>query len=56
MEAELKQSHSAQVVLDEGSGGVFKVWVDQTLVFDKGTTGRFPGPGEVARLIKAATL
>lgn len=54
MEAELKQSHNAQVELDEGSGGVFKVWVDRTLMFDKAETGRFPEPGEVARLVKAA--
>ena len=54
MEAELKQSHGAQVELDEGSGGVFKVWVDQALVYDKAATGRFPEPGEVTRLVKAA--
>ena len=53
MEAELRQSHRAQVTLDEGSGGVFKVWVDEVLVYDKAVTGRFPEPGEVGRLIRS---
>ena len=54
MEAELQRSHRAEVTLDEGSGGVFKVWVDEVLVYDKAATGRFPEPGEATRLVTAA--
>jgi selT/selW/selH-like putative selenoprotein len=31
----------------EGSGGVFKVWVDDNLIWDKRDQGRFPEPHEI---------
>lgn len=39
--------------LTKGSGGVFDVVADGKLVFSKRDTGRFPEPGEVARLLGA---
>jgi len=39
--------------LIEGSGGVFEVVVDGTLVFSKKKTGRFPEHEEIFDLIKA---
>ena len=36
----------------KGSGGVFDVVVDGTLVYSKGETGRFPEEGEVTGLLK----
>lgn len=52
MEAEISRALSAKVTLDRGGGGVFKVWVDDELIFDKASVGRFPKPGEVTRLIE----
>ena len=37
--------------MTKGSGGVFDVLVDGTLVYSKRDTGRFPEPGEVSRLL-----
>jgi len=34
-------------------GGVFEVTVDGDLLFSKRSSGRFPGDGEVVRLIRA---
>lgn len=39
----------------KGSGGVFDVAVDGRLVFSKFTKHRFPEPGEVVELIRAAS-
>ena len=41
------------VKLIPGSGGVFEVLVDDSLVYSKKLEGRHPGLGEVVRLIKA---
>jgi len=38
--------------LVKGSGGVFDVVVDGTLVYSKRETGRFPEEGEVTGLLK----
>jgi selT/selW/selH-like putative selenoprotein len=40
-----------RTTLVKGSGGVFEVVVDGTLVFSKHEGGRFPDPGEVVGLI-----
>lgn len=53
MEAELRESLGAEVELDAGSGGVFEVWVEQQLVYDKASSGRFPEPGEVLRRVRS---
>ena len=42
----------ASVEIVEGSGGVFEVTVDGTLVYSKKETGRFPETGEVVSSIK----
>jgi selT/selW/selH-like putative selenoprotein len=41
--------------LVKGSGGVFDVEVDGRLVFSKHSRQRFPEPGEVVGLIRAAS-
>jgi selenoprotein W-related protein len=35
-----------------GSGGVFEVTADGSMVFSKKEVGRFPEPGEIAGLLK----
>jgi selT/selW/selH-like putative selenoprotein len=37
-----------------GSDGVFDVNVDGKLVYSKDSTGRFPEPGEVTKIIRAS--
>jgi selenoprotein W-related protein len=51
--AELQDAFGVDAELVPGSGGAFEVTVDDTLVFSKHNTGRFPQSGEVVRLIKA---
>jgi selenoprotein W-related protein len=36
-----------------GSGGRFEITLDGELVFSRKATGRFPKPGEMARLFEA---
>jgi selenoprotein W-related protein len=43
---------AAEVELIEGSGGVFEVIVDGTLVYSKKETGRHAEPGEVLGLMQ----
>ena len=40
------------VELQSGSGGRFEITLDGELVFSKKQAGRFPKPGEVARLFE----
>jgi selenoprotein W-related protein len=40
------------VELQSGSGGRFEITLDGELVFSKKAAGRFPKPGEVARLFE----
>jgi selenoprotein W-related protein len=40
------------VELQSGSGGRFEITIDGELVFSKKAAGRFPKPGEVARLFE----
>lgn len=47
MAAEIKKSFSADTDLIEGHGGVYKVWVDQRLIWDKHEQGRFPEEEEI---------
>lgn len=37
--------------LIEGRGGIFQIRREQTLLYDKAQTGRFPEPGEVLALL-----
>jgi selenoprotein W-related protein len=41
------------LTLIPSSGGVFEVKVDDSLLFSKKQTGRFPDPGEVLQLMEA---
>jgi selT/selW/selH-like putative selenoprotein len=49
--AELKDAFAVEASLIEGGGGIFDVKVDGRLVYSKKDTHRFPGTGEVARLL-----
>jgi selenoprotein W-related protein len=40
------------VELQSGSGGRFEITLDGEIVFSKKAAGRFPKPGEVARLFE----
>ena len=53
MAAELKDGLGVAAKLVKGSGGVFDVTVDGTLVYSKAETGRFPDPGEVLAAVQA---
>ncbi|HBH28043.1 MAG: Rdx family protein [Desulfofustis sp. PB-SRB1] len=48
----MKGAYSADVELVGGSGGIFDVEVDGTMLFSKGTVGRFPEPGELLTLLE----
>jgi selenoprotein W-related protein len=51
--AEITESYQdADIKLIDGSGGVFEVTVDGTLVFSKKALGRHAEPGEVIGLIQ----
>lgn len=47
----MKEAFGVEAKLTKGSGGVFDVVVDGTLVYSKRETGRFPEPGEVVGLL-----
>jgi len=38
--------------LIRGGGGVYKIWVDDRLIWDKKAQGRFPDEDEVLSLIR----
>ena len=45
----MRGRYGAEVELVEGSGGVFKVWADGRLIWDKKAMGGFPDEEEVVR-------
>lgn len=45
----MKKAFGVEAKLTKGSGGVFDVVVDGTLVYSKKETGRFPEAGEVSK-------
>ena len=50
---EIKEGlEEVSVEIVEGSGGVFEVTVDGSLVYSKKETGRFPEPDEIVNSIK----
>jgi selenoprotein W-related protein len=49
---ELKRNVGVESELVPGSGGVFEVTADGKLIYSKKSTGRFPNPGEVTKLLK----
>lgn len=53
MSAEIEHHDGAQIHLIAGGGGVFDVHVNGSLLFSKHRVGRFPEPGEIARLVDA---
>lgn len=53
MTDEIKEGFAeASVEIIEGSGGVFEVTVDDSLIYSKKETGRFPEEGELISLMK----
>jgi selenoprotein W-related protein len=50
--AELKQQLGVTATLTPGSGGVFDVTVDGTVIFSKKSLGRFPEEGEVIGIMQ----
>jgi len=50
--AELKTKLGVESKLISGSGGVFDVTVDGTVVFSKKSVGRFPEPGEIVGMLQ----
>jgi predicted Rdx family selenoprotein len=44
--------HYVHIEIIEGSGGIFKVLVDEETVYDKAVTSRFPHANEVVNNIK----
>jgi len=49
---ELKKEFNADIELIAGSNGVFEISVNGKTVFSKSQARRFPGPGEIASLIR----
>ena len=47
MQAAIQKSYSADIQMEQGSGGVFQVKVDGELIFDKWDVGRFPEDQEI---------
>ncbi len=47
MAAAISRTFGLDTDLIRGSGGVYKVWADGNLLWDKGSTGRFPEENEI---------
>jgi selenoprotein W-related protein len=47
----IEKKYKIKPVLIEGSGGVFEVTLDDTLIFSKKKEGRFPENDEILKLI-----
>ena len=50
--AELKESLGIEIELVPGEKGIFDVICDDTLVFSKHSTGRFPQLGEISEALR----
>ena len=51
MSAEVEKITGAIPILTPGSGGIFDVKLNDSLIFSKHRLGRFPNDGEVAELL-----
>jgi selT/selW/selH-like putative selenoprotein len=49
----VKKRFGAGAELIEGSGGVYRVWIDGELIWDKKSMGRFPEEEEIIERIGA---
>jgi selT/selW/selH-like putative selenoprotein len=49
---ELRAAFGVESELEEGTRGIFDVYVDNERVFSKHDEQRFPEPGEVVRRVK----
>jgi selenoprotein W-related protein len=49
--AEIKKLFQIESELIQGSGGVYKVWADSRLLWNKHETGRFPEEQEILHLL-----
>lgn len=53
VEEEIKSVFSdAQIILKEGSGGIFEIKLNDKLIYSKTQTRRFPEFGEITKLLK----
>ena len=53
MEQELLDGvEDVEVELDKGSEGIFKIWKDDELIYDKEDTHRFPDENEILEEVK----
>ncbi len=48
--------HLYEVTLRPGTGGVFEIWVDSQLVWERKRDGGFPGPRELKQKVKAVVF
>ena len=53
MAEELRNKLNARVTITPGWIGVFKIFVDDQLVFSKAKEGRFPDSNEIINIIKS---
>ena len=51
MSAEVEKTTGAIPILTPGSGGIFDVKLNDSLIFSKHRLGRFPNDGEVAEIL-----
>jgi len=49
---ELRDAFGVESALEEGTRGIFDVYVDDERVFSKHEKQRFPEPGEIVRRIR----
>ncbi len=54
MQAAIKSKYGIDSELDEGMGGIFEVFIDDTSVYSNQTTYRFPTDEEIFEKIDAA--
>ena len=54
MQAAIKTKYGITARLEEGMGGIFEVFIDNTSVYSNQTTYRFPEPEEIFAKIDAA--
>lgn len=54
MQAAIKDKYGISADLDEGAGGIFEVFIDDTTAYTNQTTYRFPSNEEIFEQIDAA--
>jgi predicted Rdx family selenoprotein len=54
LQAAIKSTYGITAALDEGVGGIFEVFIDETLAYTNQETYRFPEDAEIFEKIDAA--